>query len=243
MRKEIESACTPRPNGVRRADRLFSIVQLLRGGRHVTARSLAARLEVSERTIYRDIDELTLCGVPVEGAAGQGYRLPSSFEIPPLMFERREIEALVVGARFVEAWCGPELATSARSALDRIRGVVPATLLAQLDEAPIYALRFGRGDTENHFDLMHRAVRERRRVVMDYAGQQSEAPSTRTIRPLSLYFWGKVWTLAAWCELREDFRSFRIDRITAPRLGEPFPEDADKALERYLSRVRDQARG
>jgi predicted DNA-binding transcriptional regulator YafY len=92
---------------MRRADRLFTIVQLLRGGRRVTARYLAGQLEVSERTIYRDIDELTLCGVPIEGEPGRGYRLPKSFEIPPLMFERNEIEALVVGVRLVEAWCGP----------------------------------------------------------------------------------------------------------------------------------------
>src|SRR5476651_2087821 len=98
---------------MRRADRLFTIVQLLRGGRRVTARTLADRLEVSERTIYRDVVELTLCGVPVQGEPGLGYTLPRSFEIPPLMFERHEIDALVVGARMVEAWCGPGLAGSA----------------------------------------------------------------------------------------------------------------------------------
>src|ERR1700761_9839455 len=107
---------------MRRADRLFTIVQLLRGGRRVTARALADRLEVSERTIYRDVVELTLCGVPVVGEAGRGYQLPATFEIPPLMFERHEIEALVVGARMVEAWAGPALASSARSALAKIRG-------------------------------------------------------------------------------------------------------------------------
>jgi len=95
---------------MRRADRLFTIVQLLRGGRHVTARRLGEQLQVSERTIYRDVDELTLCGVPIEGEAGRGYRLPKTFEIPPLMFERDEIEALVVGVRLVEAWCGQGLA-------------------------------------------------------------------------------------------------------------------------------------
>jgi predicted DNA-binding transcriptional regulator YafY len=88
---------------MRRADRLFTIVQLLRGGRYVTARRLAERLEVSERTIYRDVDELTLCGVPIEGEAGRGYRLPKTFEVPPLMFDRHELEALVVGVRLVEA--------------------------------------------------------------------------------------------------------------------------------------------
>ena len=223
---------------MRRADRLFTIVQLLRGGRHVTARTLADRLEVSERTIYRDVVELGLCGVPIEGEPGHGYRLPKTFEIPPLMFERHELEALVVGARFVEAWCGPGLAASARSALVRIRGVVPSHLSGHVDDARIYALRFGRDAASDHFDVLHEAIGGRRRIVMDYAGEDGRASADRTVRPLGLYFWGKVWTLAAWCELRDDFRSFRVDRIRTPRLGDTFPDEPAKALEAYLARVR-----
>ncbi len=105
--------------------------------------------------------------------AGRGYRLPKTFEIPPLMFERHEIEALVVGARFVEAWCGPGLAASARSALARIRGVVPPDLLNQVDDARVYTLRFGRGD--EHFDVVHRAIGAHRRLVIDYAGEDGQA--------------------------------------------------------------------
>ena len=227
---------------MRRADRLFSIVQLLRGGRRVTARFLAERLEVSERTIYRDVDELTLCGVPIEGEAGRGYRLPASFEIPPLMFERHEIEALVVGVRFVEAWCGPGLAASARSALARIRGVVPAALVERVDDARVYAPRFARGSGPAHFELAHQAIDESRRLTIDYVAEDGVS-SGRTIRPLGLYFWGKVWTLAAWCELRTDFRSFRLDRIVAPRLGDPFPPEAGKTLDDFLARMRETRDG
>jgi predicted DNA-binding transcriptional regulator YafY len=183
---------------VRRADRLFSIVQLLRGGRRVTARHLAERLEVSERTIYRDVDE------------------------------RHEIEALVVGVRFVEAWCGPGLAASARSALARIRGVVPAALVERVDHA--------------HFELAHRAIDENRRLAIEYAGEDGVA-STRTVQPLGLYFWGRVWTLAAWCELRTDFRSFRLDRIRNPRLGEPFAQETGKTLDDFLARMRETRSG
>jgi predicted DNA-binding transcriptional regulator YafY len=222
---------------MRRADRLFTIVQLLRGGRRVTARHLAERLEVSERTIYRDVDELTLCGVPIEGEPGRGYRLPKSFEIPPMMFERHEIEALVAGARLVEAWCGPGLAASARAALARIRGAVPAELVAHVDESPIYALRRGGSSAQRHFELVHRAIGERRRLRIDYADEEGHA-SARTIRPLGLYFWGKVWTLAAWCELRADFRNFRIDRLVAPQLAEPFEDEPDKSLAAFLARMR-----
>jgi predicted DNA-binding transcriptional regulator YafY len=223
---------------VRRADRLFTIVQLLRGGRHVTARTLADRLEVSERTIYRDVDELTLCGVPIEGEAGRGYRLPRTFEIPPLMFERHEIEALVVGARFVEAWCGPGLAASARSALARIRGVVPPDLLGHVDDARVYTLRFGHDATSDNFEVVHQAIGQQRRLVMDYSGEDGAHTPARTVRPLGLYFWGKVWTLAAWCELRDDFRNFRVDRIREPRLAEPFEDDPAKSLETFLARMR-----
>src|ERR1700730_760055 len=154
---------------MRRADRLFTIVQYLRGGRHVTARTLADRLEGSERTIYRDVDELTLCGVPIEGEPGRGDRLRKNSEIPPLMFERHELEALVVGARFVEAWCGPGLAASARSALARIRGVVPANLLSEIDDARVYTLRFGKDAAKDQFEIVHQAIGQHRRIVMDYA--------------------------------------------------------------------------
>jgi predicted DNA-binding transcriptional regulator YafY len=224
---------------MRRADRLFTIVQLLRGGRYVTAHHLAERLEVSERTIYRDVDELTLCGVPIEGEAGRGFRLPKMFEIPPLMFERNEIEALVVGARLVEAWCGPGLAASARSALARIRGVVPAALVADVDEARVFAPRFGKRVVLQNFEIVHRAVSEKQRLVVEY-GAEGAVPIERTLRPLGLYFWGKVWTLAAWCEVRNDFRSFRIDRIANPRPGSPFEDEPDKTLDLFLARARAQ---
>ena len=224
---------------MRRADRLFTIVQLLRGGRHVTARTIADKLEVSERTIYRDVDELTLCGVPIEGEPGRGYRLPKTFEIPPLMFERHELEALVVGARFVEAWCGPGLAASARSALARIRGVIPSNLLGELDDARVFTLRFGGDVAREHFETVHQAIGAQRRIVMDYAGEDGHETPGRAVRPLGLYFWGKIWTLAAWCELRDDFRSFRVDRIRTLRLGDAFAEEPEKTLAVFLARMRE----
>jgi predicted DNA-binding transcriptional regulator YafY len=222
---------------VRRADRLFAIVQLLRGGRPVTAQRLADRLEVSERTIYRDVVELTLGGVPVSGEPGRGYTLPRSFEIPPLMFERHEIEALVLGARMVDAWAGPRLAASARAALDKIRGAVPAALVGHVDDAPMYAPSFGAKPALAAFDLVHEALTTGRRLVIRYANRDG-TDSDRSIQPLGLYFWGKAWTLAAWCELRDDFRSFRIDRIGAARLGDTFPPDPDRSLETFLRKVR-----
>jgi predicted DNA-binding transcriptional regulator YafY len=202
----------------------------------VTARRLAERLEVSERTVYRDVDELTLCGVPIEGEPGRGYRLPPDFEIPPLMFERHEIEALVVGMRLVEAWCGPGLAASARSALARIRGAVPAGLVSGLDESRVFAPRFTRAAPRN-FEIVHRAIGEHRRLTFAYANEAGDA-TTRTARPLGLYYWGKVWTVVGWCELRADFRSFRIDRIAEPALGDAFDDEPDKSLDVFVARMR-----
>ncbi len=222
---------------MRRADRLFTIVQLLRGGRPVTARRLADRLEVSERTIYRDVVELTLCGVPVSGEPGRGYTLPRTFEIPPLMFERHELAALVAGARFVEAFAGPRLAASARSALDKIRGAVPAALAEHVDDAPVYAPAFGRTAAPGPFDLIHEAIGAGRRVAIAYRAPDGTA-TERSIRPLGLYFWGQKWTIAAWCELRSGFRSFRLDRIGTARLGDPFPADPALSLDAFLAQVR-----
>ena len=225
---------------MRRADRLFTIVAMLRGGRHVTARRLAERLEVSERTIYRDVDELTSCGVPIYGEAGLGYRLPKTFEIPPLMFERHEIEALVAGVRLAEAWCGPGLAASARAALARIRAAVPAVLLDRMDDAPIFAPRLTRDSRAPHFEIAYSAISQNMRLEMRYTAGDGTR-SERSIRPLGLYFWGKVWTLAAWCETRGDFRSFRLDRIHEPKVAEPFTSEPGKTLDVFLTRVRGES--
>src|SRR5258705_12420485 len=127
---------------MRRADRLFQIVQFLRGRRLTTAAFLAGRLEVSWRTVYRDVRDLSLSGVPVEGEAGVGYRLRSGFDVPPLMFTLNEIEALAVGARMVEAWGGPVLADSARTAIEKIVAALPADRRLAVDKTRLYAPAF-----------------------------------------------------------------------------------------------------
>src|ERR1700760_82234 len=124
---------------MRRADRLFRIVQMLRSGRLRTAAALAERLEVSERTIYRDVRDLQLAGQPIEGEAGVGYTLRREFDLPPLMFPQEEITALVLGARMVQAWGGVEAAKAARSALARIEAVLPEELAARLDRIALFA--------------------------------------------------------------------------------------------------------
>src|SRR6266705_1648901 len=127
---------------MRRADRLFQIVQFLRGRRLTTAAHLADRLGVSLRTVYRDVRDLSLSGVPVEGEAGVGYRLRAGFDVPPLMFTLNEIEALAVGARMVEAWGGPVLADSARTAIEKIVAALPADRRLAVEKTRLYAPAF-----------------------------------------------------------------------------------------------------
>ncbi len=200
---------------MRRADRLFQIVQYLRGGRLVTARQLAERLEVSERTINRDIADLVGSGVPVEGEAGVGYVMREGYDLPPLMFSRDEIVALVAGARMIRAWGGLEMARAAEEALVKIEAVLPDAARARAGAVQIHAIQIGELDTatRSRIDRIEAAVNDRARLVLGYRDAEGNE-TARPVRPLGLWFWGKVWTLVAWCELRDDFRMFRLDRIS-----------------------------
>ena len=223
---------------MRRADRLFQIVQHLRLRRtRTTARELARKLAVSERTIYRDIQDLGRSGVPIEGEAGVGYIL-RGFDVPPLMFTREEIEALVVGARMVEAWTTEQLAAAARLALQKIEAALPERLKADLDRPQIYAVDLRtKPAVRASLDSIRQAIAETRRVEFDYQREDGQA-SRRGAQPLGLYFWGNVWTLVAWCELRNDFRNFRLDRMSAIAPGAVFEPQPGRKLEDFLSRVR-----
>jgi predicted DNA-binding transcriptional regulator YafY len=223
---------------VRRADRLFRIVQMLRGGRLQTARTLGQRLEVSERTIYRDVRDLQLSGMPIEGEAGVGYTLRRDLDLPPLMFTRSELTALVLGARLVQAWGGAENVEAAASALLRIEAVLPVDLRERLDSILLYAPGFRMPMAERvRLDLLHEACISRNAIAFAYAREDGER-SSREARPLALYFWSGVWTLATWCELRKDFRMFRIDRMEDVRvLTRTFVQKKGQRLEDYLKRV------
>lgn len=223
---------------MRRADRLFEIIQRLRGGRLVTAQRLAEHLEVSVRTVYRDIRDLQTSGVPIDGAAGVGYLLRPGYHLPPLMFMPAEIEALIVGARMVEAWAGRSLAAAASEALVKIGAVVPSDRMRAAEAVPIFAHGFQVQEAERqNLDDFAGAIDERLKVRFAYRDAGGD-DTERTVWPLALHFWGKVWTLAAWCELRDDFRVFRVDRAEAVNLGDDrFPRVEGRTLEDYLARV------
>ncbi len=216
---------------MRRADRLFQIVQYLRGGRLVTAATLAERLEVSERTIYRDISDLQSTGVPIDGEAGVGYLMRDGYDLPPLMFTRDEIVALVAGARLIRAWGGARMARAAEEALVKIDAVLPKTEHRRSDSIEIHAIATEMTpEVRQRIDAIENAVERRQRLALAYLDAEAR-PTDRTVRPLGLWYWGKVWTLVAWCELRDDFRMFRLDRIAGMEIdGDPFRPERGKTL-------------
>ena len=217
---------------MRRADRLFGIIQRLRRRRVVTARTLADQFEVSERTIYRDIRDLIASRVPIEGAAGMGYSLRSGYDLPPLMFDENELEAIVFGARIVQSWSDSEMARSAEAALSKIENVLPPHLVRLLADRTLWAPSTGRR-MPLAFDLalLRAAVRRSTKVRFGYHDERG-ADTRRTVRPLTLWFEGPVWLAGAWCELRSDFRFFRLDRMQDVEfLDEPFPHEAGRTVD------------
>lgn len=216
---------------MRRADRLFQIVQHLRGGRLVTAQQLAQWLEVSERTIYRDIVDLQSTGVPVDGEAGVGYVMREGFHLPPLMFTQDEITALVAGARLIRAWGGAEMARGAEEALVKISAVLPEESRERAERVPVHALSMDMtDDLRLRIDQVEAAAQARQTLDIAYADNEG-TQTRRVIRPLGLWFWGKVWTIVAWCELRQNFRMFRIDRISdVSNPGTTFRDEPGKTL-------------
>ncbi len=226
---------------MRRADRLFQIVQRLRRRGVTTAAQLAEGLQVSERTIYRDIQDLTLSGVPVRGEAGVGYALPRDFDLPPLMFDAEEIEALVLGSRLVKTWADRDLARAAESVLAKVESVLPERLRGRIADSALFALSFRepgvQGDT---LGLLRGAIRGQRKAAFLYVdGKRAE--SRRVVRPLGLFYWGGTWTLGAWCEMRRDFRNFRLDRISAPELLEQtFVPEPGRSLEDFFTAQRER---
>jgi predicted DNA-binding transcriptional regulator YafY len=228
---------------VRRADRLFRLVQLLRHRRVTTAARLAEKLEVSERTIYRDIQDLALSGVPIQGEAGVGYALPRGFDLPPMMFTAEEIEALVLGARIVASWTDRSLAKAADGVLAKVEAVLPDRLKPNVDRTSLFApKRQLPPQVLAHLAAARAAVSEQRKMRLTYL-QPGSPPTERTVQPIGLFFWGSVWTMAAWCELRWDFRSFRLDRVQdAVVLEETFQPAPGRTREDFFRYVTANAR-
>ena len=223
---------------MRRADRLFRLVQLIRGRRLSTAAFLAGRLEVSERTVYRDIADLAAQGVPIEGEAGVGYRMRAGYDLPPLMFTKEEAQALVAAVRIAQSRLDDALAGHVETALSKILAVLPPKSRAAAETVSVLAPPRPLDDaTRQRLGELREATEQRRKLRMRYLDLRGAA-SERVVRPLGCIFWGKVWTLAAWCESRDGFRSFRIDRIEALAvLDERFRDEPGRSLADLLRTV------
>lgn len=215
---------------MRRTDRLFELVQILRDGRLHRATDLAqAAGGVSVRTIWRDMATLIASGMPIEGERGVGYILRAPTTLPPLMLAAAEMEALRAGLRLVAAGEDAGLARAARSLASKIGAVVPAPV--EPDSEDLFAFT-GKASTraEPHLPLLRAAITARERLTIAYVDLNG-SESHRDIRPLALDLSSQIWTLAAWCEARRGFRSFRLDRIVAILpTGEVFEDEAGKDL-------------
>ncbi len=218
---------------MRRADRLFLIIQYLRSRRLTTAGWLAEKLEVSRRTIYRDVADLVGAGVPVEGEAGMGYALRRSMDLPPLHFTRDELLALDVGLRFAQAYTSLPLSKAGAQAMAKIRSTLDAAGIDKVDRHRLY-VPLKAGSRQASLDSVLAAMHQERKLDIDYRNENNRA-SRRVIWPLGIFFWGQNWTCLAWCESRQDFRNFRLDRIAklAP-LAEGFPRQEGRRLQDYF---------
>lgn len=218
-----------------RSERLLELIQLLRLYRQpVTADSLALELGVSVRTIYRDIATLQVQGASIEGSAGIGYLLKPGFMLPPLMFTEEEIEALVLGSRWVAARADSRLARDAEQALAKIAAVLPADLRERLDETSLTVPpQTGLVNHDQELRRVREAIRTEIKIRIRYRDAQN-AETQRTIWPIAIGFFDKVQVIVGWCETREDFRHFRLDRIVHLELtGERLPRRKAELLKQW----------
>lgn len=220
---------------MRRAERLYRLVDELRTRRVTRAAELAAVLEVSPRTVYRDIAHLQASGLPIAGEAGVGYLLSPGFDLPAVTFTHDQLEALALGLAMAESLDDPVLATAARETRAKLQTALPRPETRSLMDAPFFALRRKTG-APAHAALVRSAIRQRRILQLCYA-DGADQPSTRHLRPLAIWAMTDGWMFSGWCELRADFRTWRFDRVTALALtADRFPADPDKNLAAFLAR-------
>ncbi len=198
------------------------------------AEDLAAHFEVSVRTIYRDIAHLQASGLPIEGEAGVGYLLRPGFDLPSVTFTFEQVDALAVGLSFVESLDDPALAAAAREVRAKIQASMPQPEARKLADAPYLALRRATG-VADRIAAIRNAIRTRRIVALTYADGLGQR-SARRIRPLAVVNYSDGWMVSGWCELRQDFRTFRFDRIAELTLtDEVFEDDAAKGLQAFMA--------
>lgn len=221
-----------------RSSRLFEIIQILRRATApVPARAIADSLEVSKRTIYRDVITLQAMRVPIEGEAGVGYVMHAGFDLPPLMFTADEVEAIVVGLSLLGRTGDADLLAAASRVSRKIADVLPDAADSRIDGSPLHVSHWNEiPPAMVEYRVIRRAIREERKLHLHY--QDAEARSTeRTVRPIALVYYVDSVLLAAWCELREDFRHFRVDRMSACESTDSvFKGESDLLREKWRAR-------
>ena len=219
---------------MRRAERLFRLVDEMRTRAISRADDLAAHLEVSTRTIYRDIAHLQASGLPIEGEAGIGYLLRPNFDLPPVTFTHDQLDALAVGLSFVESAGDPALAEAAREVRAKLQAGLPMPEDRALADAPYRDLH--RSPPPRHAEPLREAIRLRRIVHMHYRDASGHR-SQRRVRPLIVWTLPDGWMFSGWCELRGDFRTFRLDRIEDLRMSdETFASDESTGLRAFMAK-------
>jgi predicted DNA-binding transcriptional regulator YafY len=212
---------------MRRADRLFDVIQMMRTAKGpITAAAIAQQLEVTPRTIYRDIASLQASRVPIEGAAGLGYVLRRGYDLPPLMFSTEEADAIAVGMRLLHRLRDPDLAQAAERVLAKIAVILPERIRGSLSDAP-FTVSEGSARMPDGINLseIRAAIRDRTQLRLSYQDGNGSA-SDRIVWPIALVYYVDVTVLAAWCALRKDYRHFRVDRMQSLTvLDEPIPAD------------------
>lgn len=221
---------------MRRSDRLFDAMQILRDGNLHRAKDIAQKLEVSLRTVYRDMDTLMASGVPIEGTRGVGYKISPAVTLPPLTLTPSELEALNLGIAIVAEAADPDLKAAAETLAEKVDAMLPERGIADSDLWKFASYPFAdaaRGFS--HMATLRTAIKARQKLRITYHSK-GDRITTRKIRPLHLEYWGRIWSLTAWCETRDAFRVFRVDLIqSADALPELFVDEPGKRLDDYTA--------
>jgi predicted DNA-binding transcriptional regulator YafY len=227
---------------MRRADRLIELVGCLKAKPVVLAEELAAHLEVSVRTIYRDLAGLQAMGLPIEGQAGVGFMLRGDIHLPPIAFDHDELEALALGLAYVEQVGDPALAAAARAARGKVDLAWNARNSTLLSARPLRSSQRPERRSPAIGAALRGALRVRREIRFGYVDAEGR-PTTRWVRPLALIAFSEGWLLGAWCLGREDFRTFRLDRMSELEVCEAFVDEAGRDLAAYLNQTQNRHRG
>ena len=217
-----------------RKDRLFDLIQILRDGRLHRAQDIADRLQISLRTVYRDMETLIASGVPIEGARGLGYMATAAISLPPLNLSQTELAVLHQGLAMMTKAADDNLQQAAKSLLAKWDAVLPDN--RQAGTLPHGFAVYPFADATRgvqHLPALRAAIKARQKLALQYRNRLGEL-TNRSVRPLQLDYWGRVWTVTVWCEWRGDFRVLRVDRIEALRvLSQLFIDEPGKSMTDY----------